>query len=196
MVGGSSISWRAAVLCTPVIAVPSGSCDSERDAAAALLLTLPACYLLALPVVAVLVWLWRRRPQSLEFEWRWLLSYLTVIGPMAVFPALVPLGEPYWLASAFFYQALFLCAWLCVVARVAISLGSRWVMRIGTAFVLAMLAIPPMFVFFENAGSAILWFVVAMFVGPWSWLWGAVLVVLFIEALVRGRPSARGSTTS
>lgn len=179
-----------AMVCAPLLAF-RGCSPWAKDAATALLVALPAAYCLSLAVVAVLVWLWRKQPETVDLEWSWLMSYAAVVAAIATLAASRSWPELEDLLLAGSHEALFICASLCVAARAAIELRSRLVMRIGAAITLAGLVVPTTLVFFvrTTSGQGIVLVMADVLFGPGRWLWLVVLITLFIEALARAPKS-------
>jgi hypothetical protein len=178
---------RLAFVCTPVVGL-RGCSPWAEDAAAALLVVLPGAYCLSLAVLALFVWLWRKQPEAIELEWKWLISYAAMLAAIAMIAA----RRHSWpnledLAIVAAHEALFICTCSCVVARLAIELGSKLVMRIGVALILAALVVPAALVFFVRTatGETIVLVMVEGLVGPVKWLCVVVLTTLFFGALVR-----------
>jgi hypothetical protein len=178
---------RLALVCTPVLGL-RGCSPWAEDAAAALLVVLPGAYCLSLAVLAVFVWLWRKQPDAIDLEWKWLMSYAAVVASIAVIAGLrgswPDLEDLLFVGS---HEALIICTCLCSMARLAIGLGSRLMVRISAAVILAGFVVPAALVFFvtRTTGETIMFAMVEVLLGPMNWLCVVVLTTLFIGALAR-----------
>ncbi len=177
---------RLAMFLTPLL-VFQGCSPWAEEAAAALLVALPAAYCLSLAVLALLAWLWRKQPEA-AVEWRWLLGYAVVVTLIAVIA-----GAQSWppldtVLVGGMHEALFICACLCMLVRASMALGTKLILRIGAAVILAVFVIPAVLVFFvrSSSGEAIMLAIIDVLFSPARWLCSAMVLALLVEALVRG----------
>jgi hypothetical protein len=175
-------AWRLALVGHPVIVVPTSSCGPiGKEVAATVLLATPLAYCAALLVLGFLAMLWRRQGLTVEIEWVWVAGY----APVLTFVVLVmSYLDPDLFAMALGLASLYLAASVALLARLAVKLRSKWLMRYGPALAIAVLVVPNVAVFFSRRiESWILDFELALLF--WGgWVWGAILLVLVLGASI------------
>jgi hypothetical protein len=170
-------------LISPVIVVPS--CEpNAKEIAATMLTTTPLAYAIALLLLALLAMLWRRKGKTVEIEWGWAFSPMTVLAMVVLF---IPLVDWVMFGFVLLLTSAYMAACVGLVALLAVALQSKSLLRFGPMAVLAVLVLPNFGVFTNEDGGG--WAVDFDFVLLWlgCWAWVPILVVLVIGALIPAR---------
>jgi hypothetical protein len=191
VIEGSAL--RIGLLVSPVVVVSSGCGPSDEVIAATAIAALAVAYLIALVILALLAWLWRRTGEEVDVEWGWQLNTLVVLVVLA-FASTLGVGiDAGIFAVAVLLETPFVVSILGGTARLALARDSKRWMRCAPILAAALVAVPNLLVFVVSPAAATRIIeaesIMLFWAGGAPW-WLAVLALIVEAILVRHEPDS------